>query len=363
MRATQRFAQDFIDETELIETLRRDAHGLGRDFFLVGTLPENRRATLRRDDRVDGVLQHDQPVATPMASAPPEPPSPMTARDDGHAQRRHLEQVAGDGLALVAFLRADAGIGPGRVDERNDRQAEALGHAHEPQRLAIALGLGHAVVAPDPLLGVATLLVADEHDRHAGQPRNATDDGLVVGIHAIAVQLVEFIEDRHGIVERVRSLRMTRKLCNLPGRQVGENAAVSARLLARRRAISSPMLTSASEETKRNSSIFASSSAIGCSKSRKLNGIGRAGCRTRRLGANASPSAWIRQPLPKHWFLTAVHRQRRHHDAARSEGLDRRDAVSRSMGTPAATSLSRPQGWGYGVPAHDSGMPGPAAEA
>ena len=49
---------------------------------------------------------------------------------------------------------------------------------------------------------------------------------------------------------------------------------VSARLLARSRAISSPMLTSASEDTNRSSSIFASSSAMGCSNSRKLRAMG-----------------------------------------------------------------------------------------
>ena len=71
---------------------------------------------------------------------------------------------------------------------------------------------------------------------------------------------------------------------------------VSARLLARRRAISSPMLTSASEETKRSSSIFASSSAIGCSNSRKLNAIGREGCRTRRRAQISRRPRWPREP-------------------------------------------------------------------
>ena len=48
---------------------------------------------------------------------------------------------------------------------------------------------------------------------------------------------------------------------------------VSARLLARRRAISSAMFTSASLDTNFSSSIFASSSAIGASKSRKFMAI------------------------------------------------------------------------------------------
>ncbi len=52
----------FVDETELPEPLRRDAHGLGRQLFLVGALPEDRGAALRRDHRVRGVLQHQHTV-------------------------------------------------------------------------------------------------------------------------------------------------------------------------------------------------------------------------------------------------------------------------------------------------------------
>ena len=61
---------------------------------------------------------------------------------------------------------------------------------------------------------------------------------------------------------------------------------VSARLLARRRAISSPMFTSASLETNFSSSIFASSSAIGCSKSRKFIAIRRHRCSHAKERAN-----------------------------------------------------------------------------
>jgi hypothetical protein len=50
---------------------------------------------------------------------------------------------------------------------------------------------------------------------------------------------------------------------------------VSARLFALSRAISSAMLTSASLETNFSSSIFASSSAIGASKSKKFIAIRR----------------------------------------------------------------------------------------
>jgi hypothetical protein len=34
------FAQHFIDQAELVESFRGNAHGLRRDLFLVGAFPE-----------------------------------------------------------------------------------------------------------------------------------------------------------------------------------------------------------------------------------------------------------------------------------------------------------------------------------
>ena len=154
---------------------------------------------------------------TPIASAPPEPPSPITTLMIGVGERRHLEEIARDGLALAALLGADARIRARRVDEGDERQAETLGHLHEAQRLAIALGLRHAVVAAHPLLGVAALLVADQHHGSPVEARRSADDGEVVRVHAIAVQLLEVAEDEPDVIERVRPLRVARELRDLPG--------------------------------------------------------------------------------------------------------------------------------------------------
>ena len=108
--------------------------------------------------------------------------------------------------------------------KRDERDAEALGKLHEPQRLAVALGLRHAVVAAHPFLGVAALLVADQHDRAPVEPRHAADDGVIVGVHAVTVQFVELVTERRGVVERVGSLRMARQLRDLPRREVREDA-------------------------------------------------------------------------------------------------------------------------------------------
>ena len=155
-----------------------------------------------------------------MASAPPEPPSPMMVTMIGSAQARHLEQIAADRLGLAALLGVDAGIGARRVDEGEHRQAELLGELHQAQRLAVALGLGHAEVARDLLLGVAPLLVADHHAGRAVEARQPADDRSVVREGAVAVQLLEMREEPLHVVERERALRMARDLRHLPGSQL-----------------------------------------------------------------------------------------------------------------------------------------------
>ena len=62
------------------------------------------------------MLEHQHLVAAAMASAPPEPPSPVTAII-GRAERQASLHRAGDGLGLAALLGADAGVGAGGVDE------------------------------------------------------------------------------------------------------------------------------------------------------------------------------------------------------------------------------------------------------
>ena len=112
------------------------------------------------------------------------------------------------------------GIGARRVDEREDRQAEFLGETHQALGLAIAFRTRHAEVAQRALLRVAALLMADHHAGLAVETREAADDRQVVRIVAVAVQFVEIGEQLVHVVERVRALRMTGDLRNLPRRQV-----------------------------------------------------------------------------------------------------------------------------------------------
>ena len=224
MRATDGLGQHFVDELELEQAIGGEVHRVRRHFFLVGALPENGRAAFRRNHRVGGELQHQQPVANANGQRATRTTLADHAADDGNAHDGHLEQVARDRFGLVALFGAHARIGARRVDESDERQAKSFGEAHEAQRLAITLGLGHAVVAAHALLGVAALLVADEHDGRVIEARGPADDGEIVAIHAVAMQLVEVLEDEPGVVERVGALRMPRELGDLPGREIREDA-------------------------------------------------------------------------------------------------------------------------------------------
>src|SRR5688572_32968032 len=87
--------------------------------------------------------------------------------------------------------------------------------------LAIPLGMRHAEVARDLLTRVASLLMADDHHRLALEARQAADDGRIVAVDTVAVQLEEVVEQELAPVARVGSLRVARQLRALPGGEAG----------------------------------------------------------------------------------------------------------------------------------------------
>ncbi len=114
--------------------------------------------------------------ATPIASAPPDEPSPITHATTGTRQAHERELRAGDRAGLAALLGADAGGGAGGVDQRHDREAQPAGEREHPHRLAVALGARHAEVAVGALLQVAALLVSHEGHRLAAERPDAGHD-------------------------------------------------------------------------------------------------------------------------------------------------------------------------------------------
>jgi hypothetical protein len=158
--------------------------------------------------------------ATAMASAPPEPPFADDGRDDGHAQFSHRVKIVADCLGLTALFRVDARIGSRRIDEGEHRQIELFRQLHQPERLAIPLGTWHAEIAVDLVLGVAPLLMADHHARMPVEAGKTADDGVVVRERTVAMQFLKFGEHQTEEIKRIRPLRMTRHLGDLPGREL-----------------------------------------------------------------------------------------------------------------------------------------------
>src|SRR5690606_19834924 len=68
--------------------------------------------------------------------------------------------------------------------------------------------------------GVAALLVADDHHRAAVDAAQPADDRRVVGVGAVAGQLLELVAHHPDIVPGVRAHRMARQLRDLPGAEV-----------------------------------------------------------------------------------------------------------------------------------------------
>ena len=162
MRAAFGLGDDFIDDAEIAEVLGRDAQRLRGELGLAGIAPQDRGAALRRNHRIDRILEHVHLIAHGDGQRAAGAAFAGDGDDDGHGQARHGAQIDGDGFGLAALLGVEAGIGAGRIDKREDRPAELGGELHQPQRLAIALGLGLAEVARHALLGVAALLVAED---------------------------------------------------------------------------------------------------------------------------------------------------------------------------------------------------------
>ena len=127
---------------------------------------------------------------------------------------------------------SDSGPGwaPGTSTKVTTGSAEPLGELHDPHRLAIALGVGHPEVAPDVLVGVGALLLADDDDPPAVDPGEPGDDRRVVAEQAVAVQLDEVVGHRVDELERPRPAQVARELDARPdgvariviGRQWGQ---------------------------------------------------------------------------------------------------------------------------------------------
>ena len=153
--------------------------------------------------------------------APPEPPSPRMIGDVRHAEAQTDVGRARDGLRLATLLGADARVGAGGVHQRQDRNAEAVGHFHQADSLAVALRPRHAEIVLEPAFGRRALLVPDDAQALPAETAETADDRLVVAEFPVAGERHEIGDQRGDVVEAMRPLRMPCHLGFLPGGELG----------------------------------------------------------------------------------------------------------------------------------------------
>src|SRR5438105_136362 len=221
MRTSVRFGNDFVHNAQLAQIFRRNLHRRGRGFRFRRVAPNDGCATLRRNDGIEAILEDVHFVADGNGQGSARAPFPRHRNEDGHGQPRHFPQVPCDGFALTAFFRIDAGIGALRIHKAENRPAELGRELHYAQRFPVSFRFGLAEVARQALLGVASLLMADDRHGPAVILRKARNDGFVVGEAAVAVQFHEIRKKIIDVVQRVRPLLVPRDLFALPGPQMG----------------------------------------------------------------------------------------------------------------------------------------------
>ena len=234
--AAGRLLDDDVDDPQGLLVGRCHLHGERRGGRLVRRPPQDRRAALRADDAVDRVLERDDDVADGDRERAARATLPGDDRHDRRPEAGHGSDRAGDGIGDAAFLGLGSGMGARDVDEGHDREAEPLGELHDPHRLAVALGMGHPEVAPDVLVRLGALLLADHDEPVAVDPGEARHDRLVVAERPVAVELHELIGHRGHELERVGALDVPGELDACPdgaarvgrlgGRAVGRRVVV-----------------------------------------------------------------------------------------------------------------------------------------
>ena len=223
MRPAEWFGHDFVGNAQFEQFCARHFQGRGCGLCLGRVFPQDRRAPLRGNDRVDRVLQHHDPVGYAQRQRPAASPF---SRDDGHdrhPESGHGEQVSGNGPGLAALLGSDAGVGAWRIDKRDDRAFEFLGQLHQSQGFPIAFRIGHTEIPFHPFLETLSFFMTDDANGPAPERGKSTDDGLVVAEGAITVEFDKVFAHVLHIVQDRRALGMAGDLRLLPGGQVAED--------------------------------------------------------------------------------------------------------------------------------------------
>src|SRR4051812_11287437 len=212
MRAAGWFRDDFIDDAELDHVFSRDAQSLCREIALAGVPPHDRSTALRREHRVDAVLEHEDTVSNRNGECSAGATFTSDGGDDRNFQSGHLAKIPRNRFGLSALFGTESRIRARRIHKCEQRPLELLRHLHKAQRLAIAFWIRLAEVAIDARFDVASFLMADDHNLFAGQSRYSADKGWVVAKVAVAVQLDPIGENTLHVIESVRAVRVASQL-------------------------------------------------------------------------------------------------------------------------------------------------------
>ena len=150
--------------------LRGDLHRRRRVGGLLGFVPQDGRAAFRRYHRIDRMLEHVHFVGRGDGDRPARSAFADDGGDEGRVQRETGLRRTRDRFGLSALFRADAGIGARRIDQRDHRQAETIGHVEQALHLAIPFRHRHAEIVLQPRFGVVALLMADDRDGAPAKP-------------------------------------------------------------------------------------------------------------------------------------------------------------------------------------------------
>ena len=221
VRAAERLGDHFVHHAQFLQAAGVELEGGGGLGGMGAVLPQDGGAAFGGDDRVISVLENEHAVGDADAEGAAGAALADDDGDGGDLEQGHLAKIDGNGLGDVAGLGLDAGVGAGGVDEGKDGQAELLGEFHQAEGLAVALGLGHAEIADDVLLGVPTLLLGNDHDGAALEEGGATDQCPVVVKLAVAVELLKVGAEGADVVEGVGALGVAGDLHALPRGEVG----------------------------------------------------------------------------------------------------------------------------------------------
>src|SRR5271165_5623395 len=219
MSTAERFRNDLVDQPQLLELGSGQLQRFRRFRCVATVFPENCGTTFRTDDRIVGVLQHQDTISDPYSQSSAGTTFTDHCGNYGCAQKHHFTQIHCNRFRDMSFFGSDSRVSPRRVNQRDHRKAKPFPKPHDTERLPVSFRVCAPEIASNILLRIPTLLMRDNDTTvitNCGEPARHS---LVVSKKPIAVQLEEIRKSRVQVIKRERPRSMPRNLHFLPGRK------------------------------------------------------------------------------------------------------------------------------------------------